>query len=170
MIRLLPCAPLLLNFGKTIKNLLYGTAVGCYFFIELAAPLYAQEDAYHAGLRAMLQSRYGITGGKWLLGDSEETTLSHAVWSRVVTEQTASEQPSFTRTLRLIAAEKQPHSWDAYIRFPTTLPTLAGDALLLMVWINSGESVKSVTHVFESEQDPFSESLYANAEIQPEWQ
>jgi endo-1,4-beta-xylanase len=149
---------------------LYGTAIGCYFFIGLAAPLCAQEDAYHAGLRAMLQSQYGITGGRWLLGDSEETTLSHAVWSRVTTAQTASDQPSFTQTLHLTAAEKQPHSWDAYIRFPTTLPTQSGDALLLMVWINSGESVKSATHVFESEQEPFTESLYANAEIQPEWQ
>lgn len=55
-------------------------------FISISTFLYAQEDSYHANLKTMPLSKYGITGETWILSASEISNYSNATsgWCEVV--------------------------------------------------------------------------------------
>ena len=149
------------------QRCIFSTLLFTCFFIWLTPLLTAAEDIYHAGLREMLKTEHGISGGRWLLGDNEATTMSHAVWSKVAGEIIRVDNQPYTRTLRLTTEQFQPHSWDAYVRFPASA-VKPGDVLLLMVWVRAQEAVSPI-HVFEAQSPPYAKSLNRAIPTRSEW-
>lgn len=77
---------------------LYMLAMVSMLWCALVGDALAQDDAYYAGLRDQLQNEYGLTGGTWLIGGTEEATLSSAFTPDGVAQEiiTVDDQP-FTR-------------------------------------------------------------------------
>ncbi len=131
------------------------------------------EDAYHAALRQQLQDEFGITGGEWVLGETESQTNSKIQLSRVTRKTLdADESQPFSKILELVVASRGDNSWDNAARFPSSTEIKKGDALLVVAWFNSieaDEGLNHVTHKFELTHDPYTQSLILGADIKPGW-
>ena len=102
----------------------------------IASPALAQEDAYHANLRAQLQAEYGITGGEWVIAENENGTISGRITSGnypVTTSQLVGE--AFSTALQLNINQRGNNPWDYFISFPTAQPLTQGDKVLLVLWV-----------------------------------
>ncbi len=114
------------------------TAVLCALLWLYAAgqPAAAQEDAYHAGLRTQLQTEYGITGGDWVLGETEAASFVQVFLSDGVTRQNVAVAGlPFTQALRFTVDTRPNNSWERGAYFPAQQAIASGDVLLLVVWV-----------------------------------
>ena len=142
----------------------------------LIGALFAQEDEYHQALKAQLEQEFGITGGEWMIGETEKNTNSQVNLTRVnrKTSTWEGDEP-FTQVLELTTTARQSNSWDAATRFTCTNPINNGDALLLIIWANSIESDQDVNHItfkFEPSGGPWNsdtQPLIRGADIKPGW-
>ena len=65
--------------------------------------LIAQEDEYHSALRQQLESQFGITGGEWVLGETEKQTNAKIQLTNVTRKTlTAEEDQPFSQVLVLV--------------------------------------------------------------------
>ena len=133
----------------------------------------AQEDAYHQALRQQLQDQYSISGGEWVLADTETQTNSKIQLTRVARKTlTAEEDQPFSQILELKVANRGNNSWDNAVRFPSSTAINKGDVVLVVVWLNSVEAddgLNHITHKFELTHDPWTQSLILGADIKPGW-
>jgi endo-1,4-beta-xylanase len=141
--------------------------------------LFAVEDAYHSALRSFLSQKYAITGGDWVLGETEKETFNKAQptgLSKKVSTYTpggASDPIQFTQLMELKVAKEQPNSWDNALRFLSSTSVKNGDALLLVIWMKGIEATTgygNVEHIFEMTDDPWTKSLAQQGDLAAEWQ
>lgn len=124
--------------------------------------LYAQDDAYHQGLRAQLQQDYNLTGGTWVFSGDENATLQRAQLSLVNKTTGTAQGLPFTRYDTYTNATARSNPWDSAIRFPIAQPIQQGDALLLVFWVRgvqSSENEGQVDYIFELTRAPWTKSL-----------
>ncbi len=147
-----------------------------FFIVLFMSPLlFSAEDAYHQALRQQLETQYGLTGGTWVLPETEKQTNSSGQLSNVTSKKIAySGNEPFTEVLELKTTARRPNSWDNAVRFPAVQPVKKGDVLLLIIWMNSIESdtddrINNVTHKFELAYSPYTQSLVLNGNVKPGW-
>ena len=144
-----------------------------FTLLILASVLLAEEDAYHQALRQQLQTEFGITGGTWVLPETEKQTNASASLSNVTRKLIANTGAEpFAEILELKTTARRPNSWDNVVRFPTTQAVKKGDALLAVIWMNSIESdvqYNTLTHKFELANDPWTQSLHQSGNIRSGW-
>jgi len=135
--------------------------------------LTAAEDLYHQSIRSQLQTQYGISGGVWALGETEEQTNEKMQAVNVisgVTEQRG--DTPFTQNIYLQIADIRINPWDQAVRFNTTTAIRKGDALLLVIWMNNIDltaQTQAITHVLEAVDPPYEKSLYLSGQVKPGW-
>ena len=131
------------------------------------------EDAYHENLRLQLQSDFGISGGQWLLSDTEKNTNAKASLSSVTRKSVDySGDLPFSKILELTTTSRKNNAWDSAVRFTTSGNITKDDALLLVVWLNSVESdadVNHITHIFELTSSPYTKSLNVGGDAKEGW-
>ncbi len=137
------------------------------------SPLHADDDAYHAALRAQLQQQ-GISGGTWVFTDSESATLGlMSVTNVAVNLKTWSGAEPFTQTRELSVAAAAANPWDAAVRFNIRQPITQGDSLLLVIWVrgvSAADGEGYFTHIFEQTASPYDKSLSLAHTPSKEWQ
>ena len=134
----------------------------------------AQDDAYHEWIRTELETRYGLTGGTWLLGDSETQTLDPAVTDGVaLTEETSPEDVPFTSHLRAVVTDATPdRPWERTLRWPSLAAASASDVLLVVFWIRgtAQEGAGLVGVRFEETGAPYTSGIEEQFEVGEDWQ
>ena len=139
----------------------------------LFGSLYAQ-DAYHNALESDLLHNYGLSGGIWVLSDSEEATNEKIQPTNVDVDRPAVHSDlSFSQILQLDVPQQGANSWDNAVRFPVDVPIQQGDALLLVIWTNSissfDEKSNPVTFKYELTMSPWTQALNFPAQIDTGW-
>jgi endo-1,4-beta-xylanase len=135
--------------------------------------LFSAEDIYHQAIRSQLAGNYNISGGTWILYDSEVQANEKIQLLNVTSNISAwpGDEP-FSSIVEVNVDDIRINPWDQAIRLNTTAPVQKGDALLLIIWMNNADVLAqkhAVTHVFEATNSPFEKSLYLDGEIKSGW-
>ncbi len=135
---------------------------------------HAQEDAYHTWLRNHLQSEYSVTGGDWVISDTETATLNKA-WAPadVKKEEIAVNDQPFTKAFRLTTSTRPANFWDYSIQFSAQNAIANGDVLLVIVSVRgvSGERGRGlINHTYELGQSPYTGMLAQRQAPTADWQ
>lgn len=142
-------------------------------YVTATRPAWAQEDAYHSGLKTQLEQQYGVTGGTWTFGTQEASVLGLAnPSSGVKVENAPVSGQSFSRALRLTVMQPTGNAWERTIRFPIQQPMQAGDAMLLVMWLRHtwpADEEGRVEPVFEMAASPYTKSLSEAYGVPGEW-
>lgn len=107
-----------------------------FLFLLLVAPrlLFAQEDAYHAGLKTTLQTKYGLTGGNWVFATDEVVNANSTTGGGGTRSGTSVTGLPFTRAVRLAIATRPANPWNAGLSRNTVAALKKGDRVLLVFW------------------------------------
>ena len=146
----------------------------CSIGLVASLPVKAQEDAYHAGLRARFASEYGLTGGDWVIAGSENATAGRMYTSGNTSIQ--SFQPAgtdFSTAYRLTVPVRGENPWDYFIGFSTTQPLGQGDRALLVLWLRGVEADRGTGLVnanFEMNAPPWTKSMEKGLIPSGDWQ
>ncbi len=145
-----------------------------FFILLFSVSLFAEEDDYHKTLRSLLETEHNITGGDWVLGDTEQSTNAKINLTNVARKSIdAGDDVPFSKILQLSVTKRGNNSWDNATRFPTSQEVKKGDVLLLVLWLNSIEAeegdINHITFKFELSSSPYTQSLYFGADIKPGW-
>jgi len=99
---------------------------------------YAQNDAYHDGLLAELQTDYGLTGGSWILTPNEVTNATNAIsyGNQVVTLNPAPGQV-FSQAVNLDVGGSGTNPWDVGYYNENVNAIQQGDRVLTVVWLRT---------------------------------
>ena len=143
-------------------------------FFVVTISLFAQEDAYHSQLRTQLQNDFGISGGTWLISDSENTTLSSSWAPEGVTKEfiDVTGQP-FTRAVRVATNDRPLNFWNYFIHFNAKNTVANGDVLLLIVSVRGLEGERGrgfINHVFGLGQAPYTSVVSQKQSPTADWQ
>ncbi len=144
------------------------------FFFGLPLLSVAQEDDYFDWLDDQLAQEYGLTGGTYLLANTEAAILNQSFATQGVQKEIISvEGQPFTQGVRLTTMDRLANFWERSIQFNINTPIAEGDALLVVAWIRgiSGERGRGfVNHNFELGEAPFTN--LGNQRMAPagEWQ
>jgi len=144
------------------------------FFLCLPILSWAQGDDYFDWLDDQLAQEYGLTGGTYLLADTEAAILNQSFATQGVQKEIISvEGQPFTQGVRLTTMDRLANFWERSIQFNISTPIAEGDALLVVAWIRgiSGERGRGfVNHNFELGEAPFTN--LGNQRMAPagEWQ
>jgi GH35 family endo-1,4-beta-xylanase len=144
------------------------------FILLFTLSLCAEEDDYHKALRTQLETDYNISGGDWVLGDNENSTNGKIQLTNVTRKLLdAGDELPFAKTVQLNIAKRGANGWDNAVRFPTSADIKEGDALLLVIWLNTVEADEGTSNKinfkFELSQSPYTQSLNFGATIKPGW-
>ena len=137
-------------------------------------PLLMSQDSYHSALLDQLQNEYGITGGEWMISDSEAATLLafYAVDSVQVEEKDIPEMP-FTKSLELTTNTRPANFWEYAIQFNASHSIEEGDVLLLVFWVRGiqGERGRGfINHTYELADVPYTSSIAQQQAPTESWQ
>ncbi len=128
---------------------------------------------YHSWLRNQLESEYGITGGKWITGATEEQAMKTVYVDPDVTRTDfAAEDQPFVWALNLKNVVVPPNNWNDFTFFRTQAPIANGDTLLLVVWVRGkdiGEGLPTIRHNFEITESPFTKIYSQQVVTSDEW-
>lgn len=145
-----------------------------FIFIALCTSMLKADDAYHTYIRSQLAEQYGITGGQWLLPDTEIKTNSSIEFANISLSMVRSSGvETFNHILKIDVPDRRVNSWDAILRFPTTNTIQKSDVLLLVFWINNTDSLNrkhEITFDFEMIGYPDDRPLYLSHTIRAGWQ
>lgn len=144
------------------------------FTFFLAISLFAQEDDYHTALRTQLESDYNISGSTWVLSETEQATNGKIQLTRVTKKTIAAgDTLPFSQIQQLSVASRGDNSWDNAVRILTNADVKKGDALLLIIWLNTLEADEGISNKinfkFELTASPYTQSLNFGATIKPGW-
>ena len=141
--------------------------------IGFSARVQAQ-DAYHTALLTQLETEYGVTGGEFVMSNSEA-----GIWGRVFHSGNTSPQTisvsgqSFTSALRLNVPVRGQNPWSSFIGFTLAEEFSEGDAGLLVVWargISAERSNGLINANVEMNRSPWVKSLVTGLIPSSEWQ
>lgn len=99
-----------------------------------AGSVIAQEDAYHADLRATLANIYGVTGGTWVFSSNEVTNANATTGGGGARSVVTISGQTFTRATQLAITNVPANPWNAGLSLNTSAPIETGDRLLLVFW------------------------------------
>ena len=141
--------------------------------VWLSTPLHAQ-DAYHANLLSQLEAEYGVTGGAFVLSDSESGVVGGLYTSGNVGQQiiTVSDQP-FTQAVRVNVPVRGMNPWDYFVGFSFGEGFAQGERGVLVVWARtlSAERGGGLINVnIEKNAAPWTKSLVTGITPSSEWQ
>ena len=147
-----------------------------FFCILLFLPVmqgFAQEDTYHAWLRTHLSDQYGISGGEWVLGESEsETSGSRYISPNTQIVAFSPQGQPFSNGLKLNVPVRGENPWDYVMVTPANKAIQQGDRLLAAFWIKRVSAEKRgglVYSRFEMNRDPWTSSIYEGITLPEEW-
>ncbi len=142
--------------------------------LSLGQPAAAQEDAYHAGLRSQLQTDYGVTGGTWVLGDTEDASFQQVFIDGDVTrEDVAVTGQPFTQAIRFTVNSRSDLFWQRGAYLPVQAPIQAGDAVLLVVWLRGLTAERghgAARSLVGENQSPFRTAVAETQVLDADWQ
>ncbi|RMG84612.1 MAG: hypothetical protein D6714_07555, partial [Bacteroidetes bacterium] len=125
------------NHWRLLKYKIMKTPFFLFYFWAFSSILNAQ-DAYHAGLQAMLQTDYGLPAGDWVLNDSEAANLEDDYWYG---DLSGSNEPAtntpFAQKVHLQINSAGAAQWDAGYGIRNIQPVVVGDVCLFVVWLRS---------------------------------
>ncbi len=131
-------------------------------------------DTYRTALRNQLQSEYGITGGTWVLGETEEEVFTaYSPTAEVTVQPTNVQGHPFTTALRFEVQSAGLNPWDRGTYFATKQPIDRGDVLLLVVWVRSLDAERgdgAARSIVGENQPPFNEPLRQTHLLTDSWQ
>lgn len=144
------------------------------FALIIAFTASAQEDSYHEWLRSQLESEYGISGGAWVLGETEDAAFEQVSASQNVSyEDIDVEGQPFSRAIRFTTTSRPENFWQYGAHMPTRVDIEEGDVLLLVVWLRGlgGERGHgAVRSIVGENQSPFREPLTRRQLLDDAWQ
>ena len=134
----------------------------------------AQDDAYHEWIRTELETQYDLTGGTWLLGQSEAQTLAPSGTDGVaLTEEASPADVPFASHLRAVVTDPTPDMpWERTLRWPSLEAASASDVLLIVFWIRgtASEGAGLVGVRFEETGAPYTSGINEQFEVGEDWQ
>ena len=155
----------------------YGTQVLVLLIFLVSFPsvhrVHAQ-DSYHSTLLTQLETEYGVTGGSFVISNTENGVLGRSFNSGNVSQQnvTVTDQ-SFSRAVRLTVPVRGANPWDYFIGFSLAQGFNQGDRGILVVWArsNSAERGGGLMNVnIEKNASPWTKSLVTGVTPSSEWQ
>ena len=148
-------------------------AIGLLSLLFLCNHVFAQ-DAYHSALLAQLESEYGVTGGAFVISDSESGVLASSFNSGNVSAQTVQvSDQSFTQAIRLNVPVRGANPWDYHIGFSLGEGFTQGDRGVLAIWARtiSAERGGGLVNVnIEKNGPPWTKSLVTGMTPSSDWQ
>lgn len=160
--------------GKNVWLSFVKCHLSTFVILLLACTVSAQEDAYHQWVRSQLDTVYGITGGTWVAGETEDAAFEQVFLSQNVARagMNVDGQP-FSRAIRFTTTSRPANFWEYAAYIPTKAPIAEGDVLLLIVWLRGlgGERGDgAVRSIVGENQSPFRETLARRQILAGEWQ
>ena len=132
------------------------------------------QDAYHTDLLAQLEAEYGVTGGTFVVSDTEVGVIGKSYKSPNLGQQVVDvEDQSFTRALRLDVAQRGANPWSYFIGFSFSEGFSQGDRGVVVIWARtlSAERAGGLINVnIEKNATPWTKSLVTGMTPNEEWQ
>jgi endo-1,4-beta-xylanase len=146
----------------------------CFLFFIITIPsfLLAQEDAYHLGLRTMLNTKYGITGGAWIFNPNESSNasaMSGGGGTRSIENITGQ---LFTRATQLSVSTVPGNVWDASLQLATIQAITSGDRILLIFWARAISGVNNIVlgnFLFQRNESPWTKFSPMEQRVGSQW-
>ena len=133
-----------------------------------------QADAYHSSLRTQFETEFNVTGGTWVLGETEAVSMGRVFTSGNANRQniTVSDMP-FTRAVRLRVPVRGANPWDYFIGFSMPEGFSQGDRGVLVVWARGisaerGEGLLNAN--IEMNRSPWTKTLVTGLLPSDTWQ
>lgn len=134
----------------------------------------AQEGSYHNWLREQLQTEYQISGGSWVLGETEAAThtASFTLEGVTRTEFTVNDQP-FSRGIRLATTDRPDNYWTYSSNFSTENDLHPGDVVLAVLWIRGVQAERGqgfINLTYELGEPPYTQMTNLDIDLTDTWQ
>lgn len=127
------------------------------------------QDAYHQGLLDNMSNVYGIEGGVFLFGNTEQDLAanSYQYGSMTVTDKTV-ENMDFSLSKNILVTSAGNNAWDAGMGQEIKVSISEEDLILITFWAkrNSGDSQ---IFVFAEEATSFDKEFYFPLKLTPDW-
>jgi endo-1,4-beta-xylanase len=126
------------------------------------------QDVYHTGLLTQFQSNYGLSGGLWVLPNTETATFANAFTYGTTASTITPSGQSFTQARSFnITANGDPWNSGHFCR--NTAPISSNDKCLLVIWLRSSTPDAQVNILAEN-STTYNKECFATVLVQNQWQ
>ncbi len=138
------------------------------FFCFFSTILFSQ-DGYHQSLLDHLSIEYGLDGGSFIFGDSEEAYFNNAYeYGNINVTDEEVENRDFTRSKNVLVNQAGANAWEAGMGINTTQSVSAEDLILITFWAKHNSN-NSQVFAFAEESIDFEKQYYFPLEFTPDW-